>query len=181
MTDDLSPFGLAAIVASLAFLAAGIVLPEAAEALLRLLLLTLGVGFVAARVYEARLPERMSQHVFSPFEDHTNPRDTGAPAVVLDLAAELGDADHGWRARRAPIPRKVRWRLIDEASRRLSHHHGLRLDHPDHRPAIRSLVSGPTWSLLEPEAGLPPGGTAEASRRVPMSRLHSIIDDLERL
>lgn len=179
----LGPFGIATVVASLAFILAGIILPEAAEALLRLLLATLAVGFIAARAYAARLPERMTQHVYPPIDaQETARRAAAAPPAVSELAAQLVDADDERRARRAAIPRKVRWTLIDEASRRLSHHHGLRLENPNDHLAIRSLVSEPTWSLIEPGGGSRPDGRPTANSRViPLSQLHSIIDDLETL
>lgn len=185
MGDSLSPFGIAAIVASLGFVAAGIVMPEAAEALLRLLLAALAVGFVVARSYQARLPERMTQHVYSPFEKRADGRATAAPLPVRELAAQVAVADTPRKARRAEIPRTVRWKLIDEASRRLSHHHGLGIGEAADHAAIRSMVSGATWSLLQPEAAARSGAAsdAESARRgfVTVSQLDLIIDDLERL
>lgn len=180
----MGPFGIATILASMVFVAAGIVAPQAAEALLRLLLATLAVGFVAARAYGARLPERMTQHVYSPFDDHaTGPDGADAPLAIRELATLLRDADDARRARRTPIPRKVRWGLIDEAKRRLAQHQGLSLEDPADQRAIRSLLSESTWSLLASESGPPAESRAEPARRgfIPLSQLHLIIDDLERL
>lgn len=178
------PLGVAMIIASLAFLAAGIVWPQAAEVWLRLLLVTLAVGFVAGRAHEALLTVGTRPDFSSPFHGHATTRSPpAAPAALRDLTRELRAADDERRAGRAEIPRSVRWTIIDEASRRLAEHHGLSLDEPAHEASIRELVSGSTWSLIHPSGPAPRPGPRPpgAGQRVPLSQLDRILDDLERL
>lgn len=172
------------VIASVAFLAAGITWPQAAEVWFRLLLVALAVGFVAARAYETLQPVSTRPDVSSPFHGHAITRSpTAAPEALRELTRELDAADDERLARRSEIPRSVRWTVIDEASLRLAEHHGLSLDDPAHHPGIRSLVSTPTWSLIHPsDPELRPDARAPvASRRVPLSQLGRILDDLERL
>lgn len=178
------PLGIATILASLAFLAAGIAWPQAAEAWLRLLLATLATGFVAGRAYEALRPVSKRQDLYSPFDGHTiTASPPTAPHALRDLTRQLDTADDERRARRTEIPRSVRWTVIDEASRRLAEHHGLSLGEPGHRANIRSLVSAPTWSLIAPSDPGPHPAPRPAAHdpRVPLSQLGRILDDLERL
>lgn len=180
----IGPLGVAMVIASLVFLATGIVWPQAAEVWLRLLLVTLAVGFVAGRAHEALLPVSTRPDFSSPFHGNaTSPVAPAAPDALRDLTRELEAADDERLALRSEIPRSVRWTVIDEASRRLAEHHGLSLDEPAHRAGIRSLVSVPTWSLIHPsDPELRPGTRPFAgSRRVPLSELGRILDDLERL
>jgi len=168
----IGPLGIATIVVSLAFLLAGILWPQAASALLRLLLVTLALGFVAGRAYRALLPVSATRS-HSPFDalGLARPAPT-APHALRRLTAELGAADDARRAGRTEIPRPVQWAVIDEAARRLAEDHGLHLHDPDHHARIRALVSEPTWRLIDP------GGSREL---VPLSRLDVILDDLEKL
>lgn len=172
------------MIACLTFVLAGIAMPDAAETMLRVLLLTLAVGFVVARAYAAMLPATTTQDVYSPFADHTaEPTPPATPRVIRQLTAELAAADDERSARRAPIPWSVRWTVIEEATRRLAERHGLTLDDARHHSTIRSLVSEPTWALLEP--GHPAAGSGAspgaAGRPVPLSQLDLILDDLEKL
>lgn len=178
------PLGIATILASLAFLAAGIAWPQAAEAWLRLLLATLATGFVAGRAYEALRPVSKRQDLYSPFDGEAiTASPPTAPHALRDLTRELDAADDKRRARRTHIPRSVRWTVIDEASRRLAEHHGLSLDEPSHHAGIRALVSAPTWSLIAPSDTEPRTASLPATDgpRVPLSQLGRILDDLEKL
>jgi hypothetical protein len=178
----LSPLGVAAIVAGAAFLVAGIAWPQAAEGLLRLLLALLAVGFVLGRAYQAMLPAEMTQDAYSPFHDD-GPPPAAVPPALRDLNAQLRAADRTRDASRAEIPRAVRWRVIDEAARRLSERHGLRLEVPEHRAEIRALVSEPTWRLIASHGTGSAGPVARAGTTdpVPLSHLSTILDDLEKL
>lgn len=176
-------FGVSVMITCLAFLLAGIAWPQAAEALLRLLFVTLAAGFVVARAYEAMVPLRTTRE-FSPFDGDTAARTPPAtPRVLRDLTAELGAADDDRLAHRTPIPWPVRWTLIEEATRRLADHHGLSLHDPVHHSDIRTLVSEPTWLLIGPRAPAPGPGARPTPDKptVPLSRLGPILDDLERL
>lgn len=172
------PFRVAAVLASAVFLLAGLVFPQAAEAFLRLFLVTVALGFIVARAYDAYLPSRMTLDFYSPF--HAGERRTGvseAPEPLRKLTAELkGAGKQG--AERREIPRGVRWRLIDEAARRLADH-GLDLEDPGDHDAIRGLVSPDTWSLIRPfDAGAARRGATTAP---PLSRLDPILNDVEAL
>lgn len=175
------PFGIAAIVVCVAFLAAGIAWPQAAESLLRLLMVTLAGGFVAARAWRA-LPARTTRDAYSPF-DGTARTPAEAPQVLRTLTTELRAADHDRAARRTPIPWPVRRTVIGEAARRLAERHGLDLEDPEQHARIRSLVSEATWLLIDPRGReRRPGTRATAgSRLVPIARLDSILDELETL
>lgn len=166
------PFGIATIAVSVLFLGAAVFAPGSAGALLRLYLLTLALGFVVARGYAAFLPARMTQDFYSPF-DGSDPRSgpPAAPEALLRITAELEAVDSPRAAERTAIPRAVRWRVIDEAARRLVDRHGLDLSDPADHDAIRRLVSAEAWKLIEP-----------AQRTVPsLSRLSSILDEVETL
>lgn len=180
----IGPFGVATIAVSLAFMAAGIVLPQAAGAFLRLFLAVLAVGFILTRAYGAMLPARMTQGFYSPFDRaHADRPIQTIPEPLRKFAAELAAADDGRLAGRTPIPWSVRWRVIDEAARRLADHHGLNLDDAGHHAAIRALVTEPTWRLIARPAPDPPGatGASQPAASPPVSRLPLILDDLERL
>lgn len=177
-------FGIFALAAGLAFLLAGLLWPQAAEALLRLLLATLAVGFVLVRGHRAMRSVRATERSSSPFDrDVATRRPPAAPHVLRRLTADLSAADDARRARRTAIPRTVRWTVVDEASRRLAEHHGLSLDDPTHHPEIRSLVSEPTWSLIGPRDPRAGPGKRSAGRGgpVPLTQLDRILDDLEGL
>lgn len=174
------PFGVAMIIASVAFLAAGIIWPQAAEVWFRLLLVTLAVGYLLGRAYDALQPVSTRPDFSSPFHGPAVTRNRpAAPAALRELGRELSAADDARRARRIEIPRSVRWTVIDEATRRLAEHHGLSPREPSHHEPIRSVVSEATWSLIRP---LGPGARGSAaSRHVPLSQLGHILEDLERL
>lgn len=185
--ETIGVLGGAVVLTSLVFLSAGMLWPQGAGALLRIMLIVIAVGFIAARAHDALLTVRTSRQVRSPFEAgsavHTPP---AAPQVLRDLTAELSAADDPRAQDRAAIPWAVRRTLVEEASHRLTEHHGLDPADPDHHIRIRSLVSAATWRLIGP--GEPAGpAAADASRRpvrrhdVPLSELTLILDDLERL
>jgi hypothetical protein len=179
--DAVGPFGLFAIVASLTFLAAGIVWPQAAGALLRLLLATLALGYVLGRLYQAVGPVDAARPVGSPFEGDAG---AGVPAPVPEglrrFTAQVAGAGDARLAERRPIPRQVRETVVAEAGRRLAERRGLELERPGDHPAIRALLTEPTWALIRPDRDA--GGEARDARRpVPLSRLGAILDHLERL
>jgi hypothetical protein len=166
------------VVASGLFLLAGVLEPAAADLLLRLFLATLAAGFVAIRGYQALLPSRMTQDFYSPFDGSDPGTTPETPQVLRTLTAQLEAADRPRAAARAPIPRGVRWELIDEARRRLAQHHRLDLRDPADHEAIRSRVSETTWLLIGSE------DTTEErsdSSTPPLARLPLILDELERL
>ena len=180
----MSSFGKMVLVASAGFLVAGILLPGAAEILLRLFLVGLAGAFVATRAWDANLPRRMALDAYSPF---TNERATRpppeAPPAIRHRASLLGAADEPERARRTPVPVPVKWAVLTELSRRLAERRGLDLADPVHHPRIQSLVSEATWRLVRPPgtndaAG---GSTDSDTSPVTLDRLASILDDLERL
>ena len=175
-----TPFGLATIVASVAFVVAGIALPEVAESLLRLMIATFAFGFVLSRVYRAGLPERTTTDEYSPFRGPAGARESAtAPRVLRDLASKLAAADEPRSAKRSEIPRTVRWTVVDEATRRLAEHRRLSVaDSADHA-SIRSLVSDSTWRLIRPSDAV--AGAGDRARAVTMSELDLVLDDLERL
>jgi hypothetical protein len=177
--DAVGPFGLFVIAASLAFLAAGIVWPQAAGALLRLLLATLALGYVLGRLNQAVGPVTAARHVGSPFEGEAG---AGAPAPVPEglrrVTAQVAGAGDIRLAERRPIPRQVRETVMAEAGRRLAERRGLQLERSADHAAIRALLSAPTWALIRPDRA----GEAEGNRRpVPLSQLGAILDDLETL
>ncbi|MGD2068902.1 MAG: hypothetical protein PVI57_09550 [Gemmatimonadota bacterium] len=177
------PFGLVVTGTSLAFLVAAVVWPQAAEMLLRILVVAVACGFVLARAHRAGLPERMTDESFSPFRSRAEgPGPRAVPLVVRAFGEEVRAADHPRVARRTEIPWVVARTVGREVSRRLAEHHGLRLDRREHHPRIRGLLSEPTWHLVAPTASeeeVDAGTSSYGS--VPLSRLEPILDDLERL
>jgi len=187
----MTSFGRIVVVASAGFLLAGIVLPGTAEILLRLYFLSLAAAFVATRAYGAAIPRRTTLDAYSPFTDEgvTRPPPEPPPGIRR-RAALLRAADHPAQASRARIPVSVKWTLVDEASHRLAERRSLDLDDPDHHARIRSLVSDATWRLVRPlERGEGAGrrgpdrgpGPDPDGPPVTLDRLHSILDDLEKL
>jgi hypothetical protein len=179
-----SPVGLAIVVGSIAFVIAGLAWPQAADALLRLLLTTLGIGFVGVRVYRAVQPVRSAEKVYSPFDGLTAGRTpTVAPREVLRRAAELKAADDEHVAQRTTIPPSALLTVRKEAQCRLAEHHGLDVLEPSHHPQIRSLVSASMWGIIRPHESEIHPSSRPMSRRtsVPLSQLGRILDDLERL
>lgn len=164
--------GAAITVTSMLFLIAGIAWPQAADMLVRAMLATLAVGYVAARAYEALLPVGPAQRTYSPFDGDVATRTPpAAPYALRELTVILRAADDTHRSRSTAIPWTVRQTVTDDIARRLKEHHGLNIGDADHHARIRSLVSAPTWRLLG-------RGEAEA---VPLSELDTILNDLETL
>jgi hypothetical protein len=176
--------GVSAVVISLAFLTAGIVWPQAAETLLRTLVVTLAVTTVVVHAFRTLLPVHAAGEISTPFDGSVGGWTlSAAPHPLRRLTDELKAADDARAAPRTPVPMSVRLIIRDEAARRLSERHGLNLGDPTHHARIQSLVAEPTWRLLRsadprvrsgPEA-VPP------TRIVPLSQLDHILTDLERL
>lgn len=185
----LAPLALVTVMVSGAFLLAGVLLPQAADALLRLLLATLAAVYVFSRGYEILAGVRSGDAAYSPFQDpEAGNAPPTAPRPVRNLAAQLTAADDPERARDSAIPTAVRAVLLEEAGRRLQERHGLDPRESSHGPAVRALVSEPTWKVIRPVgAGEGAGSDAAESNgggladRVPLARLPEILDDVEAL
>ena len=170
----LGPFGRLTLLVCGAFLLAGILWPQGAGALLRLLIAALVVGFVLARAYEALLPARAGRAEPSPFDGDVLARTPPAePTRLRDLRRRLAAADEARQSARATIPWIIRQTIIREASSRLARRHGLVLEDAGDDAAIRRLVSEPTWRVLHE--------TETAPTPVPLMDLDRILDDLESL
>jgi hypothetical protein len=183
----IGPFGVATVTASLAFLCAGLAWPQAAGALLRIFVVLLSIGFVLARAYEALLPSS-APDAYSPFDgDAVGHTPATEPQALRSLGHDLSAADSPRRSERTPVPWSVRHTVIEEASRRLAEHHGLSLAERADHDTIRSLVSEPTWLLLSSGADAHPESRGSRARGsaggpvVPLSRLGTILDEVERL
>lgn len=175
------PVDVAMVVGSVAFVAAGLAWPQAADMLLRLLFVSLAAGWVATRAYRSVHPVQSSERRYSPFDyglaDAAPP---AAPRALRRLASELHAADRPYTWRET-IPATAVRTIRTDAARRLNEHHGLTLRNPGHHARIRSIVSDPTWHVIRPQgAGARPGGGA-APTSVPLSGLGHILDELERL
>lgn len=186
-------------VISIAFVAAGIAWPQAAASLLRLMLATVALVYVAGRAWRSLMHVRTGTKQHSPFERIISKRPPPVvPQAVRRLAAQLGGAADPRIVERRPIPWRVRRTLVAEATRRLADHHGLDLDDPVHHARIRSVVSESTQLLIlgagiEAHAAHAPAparsdehmraGTRakESGPDIPLSRLNEILDDLEKL
>lgn len=177
-----SPIAVAMAVSSLGFLVAGIIWPQAADALLRMLLATLAVGFVTALAHRAIRPMSATHDVPSPFGRVAAPRAPAvAPQALRKFTTELSAAEAARSARRNTIPLLARLTVRGEATRRLAQHHGLSLDESAHHPRIRSLVSEPTWQLIRPGDARTRSARDRTARgqSVPLNELGRILDDLE--
>jgi hypothetical protein len=167
--------GIAIAAISFGFVAAGIAWPQAASSLLRLLLVTAAILFVAARAWHALAWVHHKPDRQSPFNGlvstHTPPV---APHALRRLSAQLHAAANAEQTRATPIPWTTRRMLIDEASRRLAERHGLDLGDPNHHAHIRSLVSEPTRLLILTDDATTPDSLS-------MRHLEPILDDLENL
>ena len=181
-------------VISIAFVAAGIAWPQAAASLLRLMLATVALVYVAGRAWRSLMHVRMGSKQYSPFERIIAKRQpTVVPQAVRRLAAQLGGGADPRVVERRPIPGPMRRTLVAAAERRLADHHGLDLDDPAHHDRIRSVVSESTQLLIlgagtdahapapsdeHTRAGTP---AKESGPDIPLSRLNEILDDLEKL
>jgi hypothetical protein len=174
----------AVVAVSCGYLAVGVIWPHVAERMLQMLLVTLALAFVGARIYRSSFPELMSQDAYSPFERHGHeaPAST-SPTAIRVLARQIAAVDDSGGASRAPIPGAAAQIVSAEASRRLAENHGLSLLDPGDQGRVRELLSEPTWALLEPTLPNPAAGAGSSSIRgaVPLSELARILDDLEKL
>lgn len=168
--------GTCFLVLSAGFLGAGLLLPGAAEALLRLYLPALALAFLLVRADDARLPRTMEQDRYSPFlHDRDGPAPSPLPRVIQERARPLAALDDPDRAP-APVPIATRWLLIDAFTRRLAERRGLHLADPSHHEAIRGLLSERAWGLVRP-----PGLDDSDRAPVALHHLDAILDDLEKL
>lgn len=185
--------GLISVI-SIAFVAAGIAWPQAAGSLLRLMLATVALVYVAGRAWRSLMHVRTESKQRSPFEGIMTKRQPPVvPQAVRRLAGQFGGAADPRSEHRRPVPWPVRRTLVAEAAWRLAEHHGLDVDDPVHHARIRSLVSESTQLLIlgaGPDAHTPvrsdehtPARTRarESGPDIPLSRLNEILDDLERL
>lgn len=178
-----TPWGLVTVAVSLGFLVGGILWPGIAESLLRILVVSLALGWTAARALAAGLPSAAVHSTYAPF-DATLAESLvpAAPDVVRRRALELTSVDDPEEGPRRPIPWPVARTLIHEAARRLENGHGLRLDSPGDGARIRMLVSDATAALLGLEERPEARSVDEARMRmVPLARIDDVLDDLESL
>lgn len=176
-------FGSGMAMISVGFLVAGIASPHLADRFLQMLLATLAIGFVGARMYRLRLPVQMAHETYSPFERRRDEEPPSSPAVIGRLASQLGAAADPHRAARVPIPGAAAEIVFAEASRRLAEHHGLSLRRRSDHGRIRGLLSEPTWALISRSTvtfDVAPEPTAYVGP-VPLSELDRILEDLENL
>jgi hypothetical protein len=183
ITVDRDPWAVVAVVGSLGCLVGGILWPGMAETLLRILLVSLALGWAAARALKIGLPSAKVYDTFSPFDGML--ADAPAPAVpdVVQRRARTVtavDDPHGGVLR--PIPWPVAQALIREIVRRLESGWGMLVDRPDDVDRIRRRVSESTWTLLGlGEVANTPTTGGMKGWMVPLARLDDILDDLERL
>lgn len=177
-------FASAMALLSCGYLVVAIVWPHVAERMLQMLLATLALGLVGARVYRSSLPARMTHDGYSPFDRRQESASASKdPAAIRDLTARLGAAADADRAQRAAIPGDAAETVRAEVSRRLTERHGLSLHDPGDHPQVRELLSEPTWALIHPllRGVHPEHGSPALRGAVPLSELGRILDDLERL
>lgn len=174
------PLTMAVVVGSIAFVLAGFAWPHAAGSLLRLLLASVAIGFVAVRAYRAVEPAASAFGRYSPFDPRpAAPPPPLTPEAIARYAIDLAVADDPRTAGRRPLPPVARTTIRHEAARRLATHHSMRLDQAGDHAGIRALVSDSLWRLIRPA-----GPDARAVARydaVPVSALAGILDELERL
>lgn len=177
------PVDLAVVTTSGAFVLAGIVWPQAADSLLRLLFATLAAGFITVRAYRRIQSAAASEELYSPFDDESDVQvSAAAPRPLLTLARQLSAADDVRAAERKAIPPAALLTIRTEAERRLTEHHRLALLDPDDHLRIRPLVSDRMWRIIRPDlAGAGPGGRPASLPMVPLSELGRVLDELERL
>lgn len=164
------------------FLFGGLLWPHAADGLLRLLLVTLAIGYVGIRGYRVLPP--IIRDPYSPFGRDpliTNP--PVAPPSLRKLVRLLRAAAEAPSSNGRIIPGSVCLLVRHEAGRRLAQNHRLDLDEPRDHPQIRSLVAEPTWFFIRPPLSTeqPLSLARGRSHTVPLSQLDHILDDLERL
>ena len=180
MIRSFGSVGSAVATMSVVFLMVGLVWPGFAATLLQALIGLLALAFVGTRVYRARLPAKLANDVYSPFDRMPPPTEPPSePAAVRHLSSMLEPVEGGEAAKRVPIPVVAHRILVAEVSRRLAEHHGLDLSDPAEHPRIQDLVSDPTWALIRSE--LASGRTLALRDPVPVLSLSAILDDVERL
>jgi hypothetical protein len=167
---------LAGVGLVLVVLIAAVLWPNAADGLLRLLLVTLAIGYIGRRGFDALPP--LAEERGSPFGREPMPdRPPAAPRPLYDLLRQLRSAYGGAGGSARAIPPPICRTLREEAERRLAEGHRLDAAKAADHIRIRALVTHATWRLIEP---LPCHG-APLPRRIPLSQLDSILDDLEKL
>jgi hypothetical protein len=165
-----------AVLASVAAVLLAVAWPAAAETVLRVLLVLLAAGAAGWLLTRVAWPAG-SDLSASPFrttgrDHHARQIPVGLRDLTDDLAATLRTTPNG------PIPFSARGTLRDELSRRLADSHGLDPRVPEHVPRIQSLISPPSWALVQPP---PPGPQRAPEQPVPLQYLSMILDDVERL
>jgi hypothetical protein len=182
-TAQPSAWAVEAVAVSLVFLVAGILWPGVAGVLLRVLVVSLALGWGAARALRANLPTAAVHDSYSPFDGE--PLDIPAsaiPDVVWRRARWLTAIDDHRGGDLRPIPWPIARSLIHEAVRRLEKGHGLRFGNPADTARIRHMVSEATWTLLGQGAGADTADLGRIKARwVPLAQMDDILDDLERL
>lgn len=163
-----------AVLASVAAVLIALAWPAAAETVLRLLLALLAAGAAAWLLGRVRWPAG-SDLGASPFratdDDRTGRQlPVGLRDLTDDLAATLRSTPNG------TIPFSARGTLRDELHRRLADRHGLDPRVPEHVRRIQSLISPPSWALLQSRH---PGQLTDTP--VHLQYLSMILDDVERL
>ena len=172
----------AAIALILATLIAALLWPNAADGLLRLLLVILAIGYIVLRGYRT-LPPLLDDR-FTPFGRNPLLDDPPvAPEPLRRLLKLLDGGRAGGRAGEAAIPGAILRTLREEAGRRLADRHRLDVHDTADHPRIRLLVGDPTWEVIRPPPtrAAPTVGPTRSSRTVPLHHLDRIIDDLETL
>lgn len=173
-------FRTAIAMLSMAVLVVGLAWPHLAARLLQMLIAGLAMGYVGFRVYRSGLPAALAGDAYTPFEARATrpPSASRAPAIVK-LATLLGAVDVAESADRVAIP-EVALRIVSaEGSRRLAEYRGLHVHDPTDRGRIRDIVSEATWAVLRRDTE--PSKRHTYGDAIPLSRLESILDDLERL
>jgi hypothetical protein len=175
------PVDMGLVGGSAAFVIAGLSWPQAADILLRLLVVSLALGWIANRAYRSLQHMQSRERYYSPFDDTlAEGAPPAAPRALRKLLSELRAADRP-RARRATIPASALRTIRMEAAGRLNEHHGVSLSDPQHHERIRPMVSDAMWHIVRPDGvRLRPDGAAGPTS-VPLTELDRILNELERL
>ena len=172
----------AAVALILATLVASLLWPNAADGLLRLLLVMLAIGYIALRGYRT-LPPLLDDR-FTPFGRNPLLDDPPVAPEPLRRLLKLLDAGVAGSATEAgAIPGSILRTLREEAGRRLTDRHRLDLHDAADHPRIRQLVTEATWEVIRPSPPASPrsADSTRTGRTVPLHHLDRILDDLETL